>query len=78
MAVTRYVSVGSLLAAVALPVAVVAWGYDPVLMAACAVLGIVVIVKHRGNIARLARGTESRIGGPRAEEKPETVAKEAE
>jgi glycerol-3-phosphate acyltransferase PlsY len=60
--VTRYVSVGSLGAALALPVAVVLWGHPPVLVGACALASLAVFVKHRSNIVRLLRGTENRIG----------------
>ncbi|MHC5036711.1 MAG: glycerol-3-phosphate 1-O-acyltransferase PlsY [Planctomycetota bacterium] len=65
VAATRYISLGSLLAAGALPTAVILWGYDPVLIGACVALGIVVVVKHRSNIVRLVRGTEHRVGGRR-------------
>jgi glycerol-3-phosphate acyltransferase PlsY len=58
---TRYVSLGSMLGAAAIPLFV--WLLSdsrPLLIAA--VLGALLIVfAHRGNIARLARGTESQI-----------------
>jgi len=65
---TRYVSLGSITAAVALPVSV--WlqsvfvepvaDLRPLLIAAIAG-ALLILFAHRGNIARLARGTESRI-----------------
>lgn len=65
---TRYVSLGSITAAVALPVFV--WLQNvfvepvadlrPLLIAAIAG-ALLILFAHRGNIARLARGTESRI-----------------
>jgi acyl phosphate:glycerol-3-phosphate acyltransferase len=61
VALTRYVSLGSIIAAVLIPV-FVWWQSDlrPLLMAA--VVGAALIVfAHRGNIQRLASGTESRI-----------------
>ena len=61
VALTRYVSLGSIIAAVLIPV-FVWWQSDlrPLLIAA--VLGAALIVfAHRGNIQRLASGTESRI-----------------
>ena len=75
---TRFVSVASMSAAVALPVLVVvgqAAGYPSVeggalasgwpFVAVTTVLGALVVVKHRGNIRRLRAGTESKIGaGP--------------
>jgi glycerol-3-phosphate acyltransferase PlsY len=61
--VTRYVSVGSIAAAVALPAAV--WILPPhnlFLGIVTTVLGVLAIYKHRGNIRRLMAGTESRLG----------------
>jgi len=61
--VTRYVSVGSIAAAVALPAAV--WILPPhnlLLGLVTTVLGVMAIYKHRGNIQRLMAGTESRLG----------------
>lgn len=60
---TRYVSVGSIAAAVALPAAV--WILPPhnlLLGVVTTVLGVMAIYKHRGNIQRLIAGTESRLG----------------
>jgi len=60
---TRYVSVGSIAAAVALPVAV--WMLKPhaiLLAVATTALGVLAIYKHAGNIQRLLAGTESRMG----------------
>ncbi len=73
---SRYVSVGSVTAAGAFPVffAVLAavraeqWGSRrqlwPMYVFAAAVAGLI-ILRHRGNLTRLWRGTEPRIGGPR-------------
>ena len=61
-AVTRYVSLGSVLAAAAFPVGT--WlfvSHDPVIMAFAAFLGILVIWMHRGNIKRLLKGEENRL-----------------
>jgi glycerol-3-phosphate acyltransferase PlsY len=60
--VTRYVSVGSISAAVALPAAV--WVLPPhnvLLGIVTTVLGVLAIYRHKGNIRRLAAGTESRL-----------------
>jgi glycerol-3-phosphate acyltransferase PlsY len=68
VALTRYVSLGSITAAVALPVCV--WlqnvFVEPVadlrpLLTAAIVGALLIVFAHRGNIVRLARGTESRI-----------------
>ena len=59
---TRYVSVGSIASAVALPAAV--WILPPhnlLLGVVTTVLGVLAIYKHKGNIQRLAAGTESRV-----------------
>lgn len=58
---TRYVSVASIVAAVALPTAV--WINHPsvALGIATTALGALAIWKHKGNIARLKAGTENRI-----------------
>lgn len=59
---TRYVSIGSMAAAFALPFAT--WfttKHDPGLTAVAAGLGALVIYKHRRNIQRLLKGTENRI-----------------
>ncbi len=60
---TRYVSVGSIAAAIALPVAV--WIMTPANLFLCIVttlLGVMAIYKHKGNIQRLIAGTENRFG----------------
>ncbi len=63
--VTRYASVGSIATALALPFAGIALGEPwPVLVFAVAA-GVAVLILHRGNIARLRAGTESRFRLPR-------------
>ena len=59
--VSRYVSVASIAAAVALPTAV--WLTQPSLLLSLVTtgLGIMAIYKHKANIQRLAAGTEPRI-----------------
>jgi acyl phosphate:glycerol-3-phosphate acyltransferase len=63
VALTRWVSLGSILAAIAVPAAHFALnGTDnPLLAGALVVMGLLVIVKHRANIRRLLAGTEPRI-----------------
>lgn len=59
---TRYVSLGSVLATVTLPL--VEWtraGEGPIALAAV-VAAALILFRHRGNLARLARGTERRLG----------------
>ena len=60
---TRYVSVGSISAAAALPVAV--WVMTPhnlLLGIVTTALGAMAIYKHKSNIQRLMAGTENRLG----------------
>ncbi len=61
--VTRYVSVGSISAAVALPVAVWIMAPDNLLLGiVTTALGALAIYKHKSNIRRLLAGTENRLG----------------
>ena len=60
-ALGRYVSVASLAAAVALPAAVWLTPNSLTLRIVTTALGLLAIYKHKGNIQRLARGTENRV-----------------
>jgi glycerol-3-phosphate acyltransferase PlsY len=63
VALTRYVSVGSIAAAIALPVAV--WMMTPhnlFLGLVTTALGLLAIYKHKSNLQRLKAGTENRFG----------------
>ncbi|HXI71640.1 MAG TPA: glycerol-3-phosphate 1-O-acyltransferase PlsY [Verrucomicrobiae bacterium] len=67
--VTRYVSVGSIAAAIALPVTV--WVMTPhnlFLGMVTTALGALAIYKHKGNIQRLMAGTENRLGQKKSPE----------
>ncbi len=63
---TRYVSVGSIVAAIALPAAVWVWPTWPqqniFLDIVTTALGALAIYKHKSNIQRLMAGTENRLG----------------
>jgi glycerol-3-phosphate acyltransferase PlsY len=59
---SRYVSLGSICAAVALPVATWLITRDQMLAIFTGLVGAVVIYKHKANIQRLIAGTENRIG----------------
>ena len=70
VAVTRYVSVGSIAAAIALPAAV--WimpPHDLCLGLVTTALGVLAIYKHKTNIQRLRAGTENRLGSKAKEAK---------
>jgi len=59
--VTRYVSVASLAAAVALPTAVWLTQGNLLLSIVTTLLGVMAILKHKANIQRLIAGTENRV-----------------
>ena len=59
--VTRFSSVGGMIAGVTAPVAAWALGF-PHAAIALAVMAVILIAKHHENIGRLLTGTESRIG----------------
>ena len=59
---TRYVSLGSLLSAIGVPLAALALRYPGVSVIAAAVAAAIVVVRHRENIDRLRHGTEHRVG----------------
>ena len=63
--VTRYTSVASVAAALALPIFAVAFGYPVSVIVFAALTGATVIFLHRGNLRRLRAGTESRFRGLR-------------
>lgn len=63
---TRYSSLGSLVAAIVAPAAVYGWrGAGPLFAATCAMCAVLVW-RHEGNIRKLLRGEESRIGEKKA------------
>jgi len=59
---TRYISIASVVAAVALPTAVWLTPNSLTLRIVTTTLGLLAIFKHRGNIQRLLNGTEQRFG----------------
>jgi glycerol-3-phosphate acyltransferase PlsY len=61
-ALGRYVSVASIAAAVALPMAVWLTPNSLILRIVTTALGLLAIYKHKGNIQRLLKGTERRLG----------------
>jgi glycerol-3-phosphate acyltransferase PlsY len=63
---TRYVSLSSIAATMVLAVSSFLLGAPPAVSRAAAGIGLLVLWKHRANIERIARGTESRVGSARA------------
>ena len=66
VAISRFVSAGSLAAAIVCPIFAAYYflfqAFDPIAWVLCLITALVVIWAHRGNIHRLATGTERRIG----------------
>lgn len=71
---TRYVSLGSILAAIAFPVAAYFLSTTDweALLPAC-LISLIVVIKHQANISRLIAGNENRFGSP----KPPAAEKQA-
>jgi acyl phosphate:glycerol-3-phosphate acyltransferase len=62
LAITRYVSLGSMVASAALAVLAALTGAPPPVWIAASLMAALIVWKHRANIRRLAGGTESRLG----------------
>ena len=60
--VTRYVSVGSIAGATTLAAAAAASGAPESVIAGAAVSALIIVHRHRTNLARLVAGTERRVG----------------
>lgn len=60
--VTRYISVGSMAAAVTLAVTTAAMGVAAAVTVGTAIAAVIIIHRHRGNLGRLIAGTERRVG----------------
>ncbi len=63
VAVSRYVSLGSLLAAAVTPLVLAGLGYPAPITLVGLVMGIGITIRHWDNIRRIRFGTEARIGG---------------
>lgn len=61
-AVSRYVSAASLAAAVTIPIAQAIMRQERAQVGLGALLALLIVVRHRANIARLRQGTEPRVG----------------
>ncbi len=80
VALTRYVSLGSIAAVAAVPATfyLAAPGQDAELVVILAALALLVIGRHNDNIERLLNGTEKRIGGKRKSAEPPSEAESDE
>ena len=62
ISVTRYVSVGSMAAAITLAVTTAALDVPAAVVVGAVIAAVIIIHRHRGNLARLLAGTERRVG----------------
>lgn len=67
IAITRYVSLGSLIFAVLLPVILAVGGWGPELAWAAVAVALLAVLRHRRNIVKLLNGTENKLGGKKGE-----------
>lgn len=71
---TRYVSLASILGALSLPVTAWLTEEPRPYLGLCAGIALFVVVRHRGNIARLVNGTENRFSRPAPPPPPSSPA----
>jgi len=62
VAISRYVSLASILASLALPVAAYLLGGTTTVTVTALVAALMVVVKHHANLGRLVRGVEPKLG----------------
>jgi glycerol-3-phosphate acyltransferase PlsY len=62
LATFRYVSLASVMAVLCLPLGVAALGYPRAFVGAAVATAIIIIYRHRENVARLFKGSEPRLG----------------
>jgi glycerol-3-phosphate acyltransferase PlsY len=62
LGVARYVSLASILASLALPLAALLLGEGPTVSGTAFLAALMVVAKHHSNISRLRRGVEPRLG----------------
>jgi glycerol-3-phosphate acyltransferase PlsY len=62
LAVSRFISLSSILAAITLPISAYSLHRSPLLVGVSVVIALFVILRHRANIGRLLAGTENKIG----------------
>jgi glycerol-3-phosphate acyltransferase PlsY len=68
VAIWRYISLGSVVATAAFPILVYLMKHPPIqVVLGAAGAAAIIIVRHHANIARLLKGTESKVGKKKAE-----------
>ncbi len=63
VALSRYVSLGSIVAGAVTPIVLLGLGYPYPIVLAALVMGGCIAYRHRDNIRRMRFGTEARVGG---------------
>jgi glycerol-3-phosphate acyltransferase PlsY len=61
VALTRYVSIGSIAAAISLPILAALMAEPRAAYSLAAVVALLILLKHQSNVTRLIRGTENRL-----------------
>ena len=61
VAIWRYVSAGSMLAALVVPLLAALWSYERSLVLAAVLIALLVLYKHRENLHRLLQGSETKF-----------------
>jgi len=75
LALSRYVSLASMLAAASLPITALAFHQSTLLIGMVALVAGFVVFRHRANVTRLLTGTESKIGRKTATPPPASSSK---
>ena len=61
MAISKYVSLGSIAGAVIYPIAVTIFRSEPEYTVFAVLVGLLALIRHRANIKRLINGTENKL-----------------
>ena len=70
---SRYVSLGSVCAAISLPIQCFAWGFAPVSGGLVAAVALVVVWAHRSNVKKLIAGEERKFAFHKSDDNADTV-----
>jgi len=62
VAITGFVSLGSIIAVSLMPVYCISYGKQPSFILIALIIALVIIIRHKNNIKRLISGTENKIG----------------
>ena len=70
---SRYVSLGSVCAAISLPIQCFTWGFAPESVGVVAVVALVVVWAHRSNVKKLIAGEERKFAFHKSDEGADSV-----